>query len=214
MTCSMRCLRRLSMYAAALPACLAIALSACGGGGGSDGTAVDAQLEVTVIGPMTPAPTTQGRVTSQPANIDCGSSCSAAFAIDTAVTLTAAAPAGQQFSAWSGACSGVSATCTLTMSQARAVTATFAPTSGGTVHALSVEVNGSGAVSSQPGGINCGDTCLADFAADTAVTLTVAPASGQVFSSWGGACSAATSIGNVTHCAIQNRLKPAPPALQ
>jgi Divergent InlB B-repeat domain len=191
--------------AALVAACLAIAVSACGGGGGSgSGGAVDAQLAVTVIGPTMPAPIAQGRVTSQPAGIDCGSTCNATFAIDTVVTLTAAAPAGQQFSAWSGACSGATATCTVTMSEARAVTATFAPASGGTVYALSVAVSGSGTVSSQPGGIDCGNTCSANFAADTAVTLVAAPASGQVFSSWGGACSGSSATCNVTLSAARS----------
>jgi Divergent InlB B-repeat domain len=190
--------------AALVAACLAIALSACGGGGGTDGSAAEVQLAVTVIGPTTPAPTAQGRVTSQPAGIDCGSSCNATFAIDTVVTLTAAAPAGQQFSAWSGACSGASTTCTVTMSQARAVAATFAPASGGTVYALSVAVTGSGTVSSQPGGINCSSTCSANFAADTAVTLTAAPANGQVFLSWGGACSGSAATCNLTLSAARS----------
>jgi hypothetical protein len=183
---------------------VAATLAACGGGGGGGSDNTEAQLTVTVIGPTTPAPTAQGRVTSQPAGIDCGSSCNATFAIDTVVTLAAAAPAGQQFSAWSGACSGASATCAVTMSQARAVTATFAPASGGTVVALSVAVTGGGTVSSQPGGINCGSTCSANFAADTAVTLTAAPASGQVFSSWGGACSGGAATCNVTLSAARS----------
>jgi Divergent InlB B-repeat domain len=112
-----------------LAACLALALSACGGG--SDNSVAEAQLVVTVIGPTTPVPTAQGRVTSQPAGIDCGSSCSAAFGIDTVVTLTAAAPAGQQFSAWSGACSGSTPTCNVTLGAARSVTAAFIAASSG-----------------------------------------------------------------------------------
>jgi hypothetical protein len=129
---------------AALPACMAIALSACGGG--SDSSAGDALLAVAVIGPTTPAPTAQGRVTSQPAGIDCGSSCEATFAIDTAVTLTAAAPAGQQFSAWGGACSGSAATCDVTLSTARSVTAAFitAPAAGGWSDQAVVSVDGAG----------------------------------------------------------------------
>jgi Divergent InlB B-repeat domain len=117
--------------AALLAACWALALSACGGGGGSDNSAADAQLVVTVIGPTTPVPTAQGRVTSQPAGIDCGSSCSATFGIDTVVTLTAAAPAGQQFSAWSGACGGSTPTCNVTLSAASSVTAAFIAASSG-----------------------------------------------------------------------------------
>jgi hypothetical protein len=66
-----------------------------------------------------------GTVTSAPAGIDCGSSCQAAFAQGSVVTLTATAAAGSQFSGWSGACSGLAA-CVVTMDQARSVTAGFA----------------------------------------------------------------------------------------
>jgi uncharacterized repeat protein (TIGR02543 family) len=44
----------------------------------------------------------------------------------TIVTLTAAPSTGYQFSAWSGACTGSTPTCTVTMGGARTVTATFA----------------------------------------------------------------------------------------
>lgn len=186
--------------AALLTACLALALGACGGGGGSD-RAAEAQLAVTVVGPAGTTPT--GRVTSQPATIDCGSTCNATVAIGTVVTLSASAPAGQRFSGWSGACSGAGATCTLTMSEQRAVTATFVSSSGGTVYPLSVVVSGSGSVTSQPIGVNCGSACSADFAAGTAVTLTAAPASGQVFSSWGGACSGSTATCSLSVGAVQ-----------
>src|SRR5262249_1225037 len=49
---------------------------------------------------------------------------------------------------------------------------------------------GSGTVSSSPGGINCGSTCSASFAAGTVVSLTASPASGSTFAGWsGGGCS-------------------------
>jgi uncharacterized repeat protein (TIGR02543 family) len=41
------------------------------------------------------------------------------------VTLTAAAAGGSAFAGWSGACTGTAATCTVTMTANRAVTATF-----------------------------------------------------------------------------------------
>jgi hypothetical protein len=65
-----------------------------------------------------------GTVTSQPAGISCGATCSAAYAPGTAVTLTAGPGAGSVFGGWSGDCSG-SGTCTVSMTQSRAVTATF-----------------------------------------------------------------------------------------
>ena len=44
---------------------------------------------------------------------------------DTQFTLTAAATGGSTFAGWSGACSGTSATCTITVSQATTVRASF-----------------------------------------------------------------------------------------
>ena len=75
---------------------------------------------------VTKAGTGTGTVTSSPAGIDCGSTCSAEYASGTSVTLTAAAASGSTFSGWSGACSGTEATCTVSMSEARSVTANFA----------------------------------------------------------------------------------------
>ena len=72
-----------------------------------------------------------GTVTSAPAGINCGSTCSASFASGASVTLTAAAASGSTFAGWSGACTGT-ATCTVSMSAARSVTATFNTTGGGT----------------------------------------------------------------------------------
>lgn len=71
-----------------------------------------------------------GRVVSQPAGIDCATDtpCSASYNGGTSVTLTAMPGQGTTFSGWSGGgCSG-SGTCTVTMSQARSVTATFTRT--------------------------------------------------------------------------------------
>ncbi len=65
-----------------------------------------------------------GTVSSSPAGISCGSTCSANYASGTSVTLTAAAAAGSTFAGWSGACSGTG-NCTVSMSAARSVTATF-----------------------------------------------------------------------------------------
>lgn len=71
------------------------------------------------------AVTGNGTVRSQPAGIDCGSTCSAAFAGSTSVVLTATPAQGQVLQAWGGACSGAATTCTVAMTVARNVTATF-----------------------------------------------------------------------------------------
>ncbi|SDZ61509.1 hypothetical protein SAMN05518854_108303 [Variovorax sp. YR266] len=56
-------------------------------------------------------------------------------------------------------------------------------------HRMDVSITGAGRVASQPAGIDCADSCGADFASGTQVTLTATPAAGQVLGSWGGACS-------------------------
>jgi len=66
-----------------------------------------------------------GTVTSNPAGIDCGSTCNYDFDDDTEVTLTAEATEGSTFTAWSDEeCSGTG-TCDVTLSEDREVTANF-----------------------------------------------------------------------------------------
>ncbi len=66
-----------------------------------------------------------GTVTSSPVGINCGSTCSYAFVYNTVVTLTASPTPPSTFGGWSGeGCSGTG-TCTVTMSAAKSVTATF-----------------------------------------------------------------------------------------
>jgi phospholipase C len=71
-----------------------------------------------------------GSVSSSPAGITCGSTCTANFASGTAVTLTATANTGSNFGGWSGGgCSGTS-TCVVTLSSNTSVTATFNTATG------------------------------------------------------------------------------------
>ena len=127
-----------------------------------------------------------GRVTSQPAGIDCGTLCVADFAAGTQVTLTVAVNPGYYFSGWNGGgCSGTD-TCVVRMNSAQYVTANFR------MQTLMVTMagTGSGTVTSAPSGINCGATCTANFAEGSSVILTAARASGSDFTGWSGAgCS-------------------------
>lgn len=66
-----------------------------------------------------------GTVTSSPTGINCGSDCSEPYASGTSVTLTAAPAAGYTFKGWSGACTGTSPSCTVSMSAALSATAAF-----------------------------------------------------------------------------------------
>ncbi len=82
-----------------------------------------------------------GTVTSLPAGINCGATCSASFGAGTAVTLsTTPTSAASTFTGWLGSgCTGIS-TCTKTLSTAANVSATFALTSNGPFN-LDVEGN-------------------------------------------------------------------------
>ena len=96
----------------------------------SDGQTGTAHITYTVLGKQTLTVTAQGagtgEVTSSPAGIRCPSACAATFVALTKVTLTAIASSGSEFSGWQGAgCSGL-AKCTVSMSAARHVYATFA----------------------------------------------------------------------------------------
>jgi uncharacterized repeat protein (TIGR02543 family) len=135
-----------------------------------------------------------GSVSSSPAGISCGATCSAAYNSGVSVTLTAAPAAGSTFTGWSGACSGSATTCTVTMSAARSVTTTFA-TSGGQP-SITVALGGAaqGYVTSNPWGlINCGTVCSANTAANASVTLTAIPFNNYVFTGWSGACTGTSS---------------------
>ena len=127
-----------------------------------------------------------GTVTSNPAGIDCGSTCSANFTASSVVSLTAVASTGSTFNSWGGACSGTG-TCNVTMDAVKSVTATF------TLNTYTLTVSktgtGSGTVTSTPAGIACGSTCSASFNYNTSVSLSASPSAGSTFTSWGGVCS-------------------------
>ncbi len=148
-----------------------------------------------------------GVVTSQPAGIDCGTTCSSTFSAGSRVTLTAAASGGNVFSGWGGACAGSTNTCTVSMDVARNVSASFAATPNTRLVALGK--SGQGTVTSSPSGIECDSSCggvSASFPATSAIVLSANPAAGNTFAGWSGACSgmgqcniaAGTNTANVT----------------
>src|SRR5207253_1584706 len=90
---------------------------------------------------------TGGKVTSSPAGIDCGATCSASFNSGTPVTLTATPISGWMFQGWGGACSGTGS-CSLTMTSNQSVSAAFVPIT----YTLALSVAQGGKVTSSPAG--------------------------------------------------------------
>jgi hypothetical protein len=129
-----------------------------------------------------------GTVTSQPAGISCGSTCSASFSRGTTVGLSAQPDGNSQFAGWSDACSGQGA-CSVTLQQATSVAARFEPIQDQLQVTKSGTGAGAGTVTSLPGGIACGAACAAAFARGTGVQLHAQPGAAARFVGWSGACS-------------------------
>jgi hypothetical protein len=105
---------------------------------------------------------------------------------NTVVTLTATPDSGSVFTGWSGACTGTGP-CSVSMTAARSVTATFMTQTYGLT--VTKDGTGAGTVTSTPGAINCGSTCTATYDIDTVVTLTATPDTRSTFTGWSGACT-------------------------
>jgi uncharacterized repeat protein (TIGR02543 family) len=143
------------------------------------------------------SPASGGTITSDLGSINCttfgGANCSATYAVNQEVTLTAAPATNYTFTGWTGACSaaGTKASVIVSMTAAKSCTAAFA------TNTLTVgTAAGSGTIMSSVGGIECTDgtgICQANFAYGTGLTLTATPASGYVFTGWSGTGCSGTS---------------------
>jgi hypothetical protein len=136
---------------------------------GSAGTAlIVTQPQVTV----SKAGTGSGTVTSSPAGINCGSTCSAGFAGGSSVTLTAAPAQGSAFAGWTGGCTSATTTCTVTAGGGQgAVIATF----NSTAASISLAVDPTVAV--PQGGSGTANVTIArnNFAGTVNLAVTGAP---------------------------------------
>jgi uncharacterized repeat protein (TIGR02543 family) len=166
---------------------------------GNSGAAVKNQLNVSID------PTNTGTVTSDVTGINCGGDCAESYDANKSIKLTAKPAAGYVFSKWTGACTGTTTTCTVTMDQPRSVTATFnaAPVS----YSLTLTKVGNGTVTSVPAGINCGTGtgCAAKFASGKTITLTAVPATGATFVKWTGCTASATDSKKCTLTLTANK---------
>ena len=69
---------------------------------------------------------------------------------------------------------------------------------------VSLAGTGTGAVASDPAGIDCGTDCSGSYEEGTRVTLTATPASDSSFEGWTGACSGARNTCTITMDQIQS----------
>ncbi|MCI0527443.1 MAG: PQQ-binding-like beta-propeller repeat protein, partial [Nitrospira sp.] len=120
---------------------------------------------------VTKAGTGSGTVTSNPAGINCGTDCSQSYTSGTVVTLTATPATDSNFGGWSGDpdCTdgqvtvNADKTCIATFNLRPPQTFTLTVTKAGT---------GSGTVTSNLAGIDCGSDCTENYNSGTEVTLT------------------------------------------
>ncbi len=129
-----------------------------------------------------------GTVSSSPAGLSCGSSCSVSFVSGTLVTLVATPSPGSAFAGWSGGGCAGTGTCSVYMNAVANVTADF------TLQQYTLSVSkpgpGSGTVTSTGAGINCGTDCSEAYTSGTVVQLSAVKATGSTFTGWsGGGCS-------------------------
>lgn len=147
-----------------------------------------------------------GTVTSSPAGINCGTTCSYIFPVGTAtVTLAAVADANSTFISWSGGCTGTASTCNVTMDTDKTVYATFNKAEP-TLTVMKTGT-GSGNVTLSTGTINwSGNTGTAIYTDMTTVdvTLTAAANSNSDFKGWGGGC-AASGVSNTCTVTVKTK---------
>jgi len=143
----------------------------------------------------------EGVVTGVDGALACGdgmTDCNVALAEGTEVTLEAATVGPSVFAGWAG--EGIDCddgeSCTFRLDGDRSVIASF------DLDDLSLMVttdgSGTGAVTSEPAGIDCPDGCAASFTALTEVTLTATPDDSSNFTGWAGACEGAEDTCTVT----------------
>ena len=126
-----------------------------------------------------------GAVRTSNLNGDCRATCW--FSVDREVPVHLEPIPGSQavFAGWTGGCHGTG-TCDLKPALDVSVAATFMPA---TPRRLQVSLNGAGEVRSDPPGIDCPQSCAANFPEGTSVTLYPSAAAGWGFTGFGGACA-------------------------
>ena len=146
-------------------------------------TVIDLPLTVTLTG------VGNGMVTGTPAELSCSTgTCNYPVGTGYTLLLHAEPGPGSLFTGWEGVCGGTG-DCSILMSGAKSVTATFAI--GKT---LNVTITGDGVGNSLSQGINCpGGACSHSYPVGESVILLETPSSWALFKGWSGDCSGTTS---------------------
>ncbi|GAB1386194.1 hypothetical protein MASR1M59_13420 [Melaminivora sp.] len=147
----------------------------------------------------------QGTVTSAPAGINCGSTCSGNYTAGTQVTLTAVASTGSQFVGWNGGgCSGTG-TCTVTLASSTQVTANFSLLPQWAKLNFKAVTPGIASLTASSGFVI---PCTADAGYSNCVFYPIGsqialypatPQSGYRFSAWGEDCAGTDAL---SHCQL------------
>lgn len=173
-----------------------------GSGGGGDNDDDDRPITYSLsVAKTNPG---YGSISSSPGELSCSTKCtstSRSYRSGTVVRLTAKASKGRVFTGWSGDCSGAAATCVVTMTSAKSVTAMFeAGSSQPATYSLSLtKTNPSfGSVS---GHLYCNARCSEtskSFKTGKTVKLKARAAKNRRFVGWTGDCSGSSSTCEVT----------------
>ncbi|BAP54962.1 hypothetical protein THII_0665 [Thioploca ingrica] len=141
---------------------------------------VDHLLKVNVNG--------EGKVMSDdPTGIDCPTGvCEKKYSNGMTVKLSATATTASVFKNWSGDCSGTEPEIIVTMDADKSCTANFDLSSK--TYILTVEKQGDGSVTSDPVGIDCGNTCSKEYLVGTAIKLNAIPTGQSKSFSWSENC--------------------------
>ncbi len=153
---------------------------------------------------VTEAGTGTGSVSSSPAGISCPTTCSASFTSGTVVTLTATPAAGSTFAGWSGACTGTG-TCSVTMTAAKAVKATFNSSGSPAVTLTPTSLN-FGAVAS--GVTSPVKTVTLKNSGKATLTITAIAVTGTNISDFPETTTCLSSLKAGASCAIKVQFKP------
>jgi len=128
-----------------------------------------------------------GTISSSPSGIVCGTDCTEDYPEGTSVVLTATPSSGHWFWGWAGDCSscGMASSCSLTMEADKSCQATFVIPKRLTVTKSGI---GTGTITSNPPGIDCGSDCIEEFPLGSSVTLRANPGPTSIFTGWGRSC--------------------------